>query len=89
MRRASDPSGMGARLAAAAIFAAPFIALLYRAEAGLLVMALALGAVSLLLHDAIGAAPRHAQGWLRLVLGFNIALAGACLMAAAWLLLRN
>lgn len=89
MRREGDTARLGLRFAAGAIFVAPFIALLYRAEAGLVVMALALGAVSLLLHDAIGAAPGRAQGWLRMVLGFNIVAVVACLVAAGWLLVRN
>ena len=89
MRRDNDAARFGARMAAGAIFVAPFIALLYRAEAGLVVMALALGAVSLLLQDAIGTAPRHAQSRLRLVLGFNVLLAVACSVLAGWLLLRN
>ena len=50
MRTGSDPGRLGAVVAAVAIFAAPFLALLYRTEAGLVVMAIALGAVSLVLH---------------------------------------
>lgn len=89
MRRESDTAKVGLLFAAGAIFVAPFIALLYRAEAGLVVMAIALGAVSLLLHEARGTAPGRAQGRLRLMLGFNIVVATACLAAAGWLLLRS
>lgn len=87
MRRDKDAASFGARLASGAIFVAPFIALLYRAEAGLVVMALAIGAVSLLLRDAISEAPRQSRIRPRLVLGFNIVLAVACLALAGWLLL--
>lgn len=89
MRRDGETGRMGARLAAAAIFVAPFIALFYRAEAGLVVMAIALGAVSLVLHGAVAAVPEHAHRRLWAVLGFNIVLAGACLALAAWLLIRG
>ena len=89
MRRERDAAKLGARLAAGSIFVAPFVALLYRAEAGLVVMALALCAVSVLLHDAIDAAPALAKRRLRLLLGFDILLVTACLALAGWLLLRS
>jgi hypothetical protein len=89
MRQNGEATKIGLRLAAGAIFVAPFIALLYRAEAGLVVMAAALGAVSLLLRDAIGLAPQHARRRLRLVLGFNLVLAGSCLALAAVLFARG
>jgi hypothetical protein len=72
----------------AAILAAPFIAWLFRPEAGLLVMALALGAASFMLADALDETPGQIHRWLRLGIGVNITLAVACVSLAAWLLLR-
>jgi len=73
---------------AAAMLAAPFIAWLYRAEAALVVMALALGAGSYLLAGAREATPGHIHRWLRLGIGANLTLAAACLALAIWLVLR-
>jgi hypothetical protein len=72
---------------AAAILAAPFIALLFRAEAGLVVMAAALGAGSYLLADARAATPEQFHRWLRIGIGVNLALALACVALAVWLVL--
>jgi hypothetical protein len=71
-----------------AILAAPFIAWLFGAEAALIVMALALSAGSYLLAGALDATPPHIHRWLRLVIGANLILAGACGALAVWLLLR-
>ncbi len=76
-------------MAAGAIFLAPFIALLYRAEAGLIVMALALGATSLLLHGMVAAPPPRTRRWLRLLVAVNALIALACLVAAGWFLVRG
>ena len=89
MRRGSDAARLGVRLAAGAIFVAPFIALLYRAEAGLIVMALALGATSVLLHDALGAVSPRARPRLRLVLAFNVLSIVACVALVVWLVTRG
>jgi hypothetical protein len=72
----------------AAILAAPFIAWLYRAEAGLVVMALALSAGSFVLAGAIDASPGHMHRWIRLGVSVNLSLAVACVALATWLLLR-
>jgi hypothetical protein len=72
----------------AAILAAPFIAWLYRAEAGLVVMALALSAGSFVLAGALDASPGHMRRRIRLGIGFNLTLAAACLALATWLLVR-
>jgi hypothetical protein len=88
MRERSDTTRWTAWLAAGAIFLAPFIALLYRAEAGLIVMALALGATSLLLHGMLDATPPRTRRWLSFLVAVNILLALACLVAAGWLVLR-
>lgn len=75
-------------LLAAAIFLAPLLALLLRVEAGLLAMAVALTATALLLRDAAPDAPRQLHQPLRLLVGVNLALAVACLVALAWLVVR-
>lgn len=89
MRQFSGSARLGAWLAGGAILAAPFFALLYRAEAGLVVMAIALGATSLLLREAMDVAPEHARPRLLLVLGFNVVLIVACVSLAVWLVVRN
>ena len=71
-----------------AMLAAPFVALLIRTEAGLVVMAVALGAGSFLLADAIPGTPTRVHRWLRLGIGANLVLAAACIGLAVWLLLR-
>jgi hypothetical protein len=81
-------SFLGRLVLTAAILAAPFIAWLFRAEAGLVVMSLALSAGSFLLADALAATPKQIHRWLRLGIGFNLTLATACLGLAIWLLLR-
>jgi len=75
-------------LLAVAILAAPFIALLFRIEAGLVVMSIALGVGSFLLADALSATPGQYHRWLRLGIGIDLALAAACLGLAVWLWLR-
>ena len=72
----------------AAILAAPFIAWVYRAEAGLVVMALALSAGSFVLAGALDTSPGHMRRWIRLGIGVNLTLAAVCLAVATWLLLR-
>jgi hypothetical protein len=79
---------LGAALGSVAILAAPFIAWLFRAEAGLVLMALALGAGSFVLVDALEATSGHIHRWVRLAIGVNIALAVACVVLAISLLLR-
>jgi hypothetical protein len=71
-----------------AILAAPFIAWLYSAEAGLVVMAVALSAGSFVLVGAIGVSPEHMHRWVRLGIVVNLTLAAACLALALWRLLR-
>jgi hypothetical protein len=78
---------LGRLVLATAILAAPFIAWLYRAEAGLVVMGLALVAGSFLLAGALDSVPEQMQRWLRLGIGVNVALAAACVALALWLLL--
>jgi hypothetical protein len=70
---------------ALAVFAAPFLALLYGPAAALAVMATALVAVTYLLRGAASKTSLAARGWLRLALTVNVALALACLIAAVWL----
>ena len=79
---------VGRLFLAAAILVAPFVAGLYRAEAALVVGALALGAGSYLLASALDATPGHIRRWLRVGIGINVTLAAACVALAIWLLLR-
>ena len=51
-------------------------------------MALALGAGSFLLADALEATPGQFHRWLRIGIGVNLALAAACVVLAVWLVLR-
>ena len=88
MSKGSDLGRLRAAVLAAAMLAAPFIALLFRTEAGLVVMALALGAGSFLLADVLAATPGQFRRWLRIGIGVNLALAAACVALAVWLLLR-
>ena len=69
-----------------AILVAPFIAMLFRVEAGLIVMALALGTGSVMLRDVLGVVPVRIHRWLRLGMVVNLALAAACVGFAVWLL---
>jgi hypothetical protein len=86
--KGSDLGRLRAAVLAAAVLAAPFIALLFRPEAGLVVMALALGAGSFLLADVLAATPGKFHRWLRIGICVNLALAAACVAVAIWLLLR-
>jgi hypothetical protein len=74
---------------AIAILAAPFIATLILVEAGLIVMAFALGAGAFLLSGAIDVVPVRVRLWLRLGIVVNVTLAVACFILAAWLLVRR
>ena len=80
------PGRSGTIIMAMAILVAPFIAMLIRVEAGLMVMALALGAGSLLLREALGIAPDRVRRWLRVGIVVNVLLAAACVGLAVWLL---
>ena len=88
MSNGSDLGRLRAAFLAAAVLAAPFIALGFRTEAGLVVMAVALGAGSFLLADVLATTPGQFHRWLRIGIGVNLALAAACLGLAVWLLLR-
>jgi uncharacterized metal-binding protein len=68
-----------------AILVAPFIALLIRVEAGLIVMALALAAGSLLLREVLDAASIRSRRWVHLAILVNLALAAMCVGLTAWL----
>ena len=72
-----------------AIFVAPFIALIIRAEAGLVVMAVALAATTIILHEAAPTFPPPTRRWARVATVVNSGLALACLALVTWLLLRS
>jgi uncharacterized metal-binding protein len=86
--KGSNVERLRVALLAAAILAAPFIALLFRTEAGLVIMAVALSAGSFLLADALGVTHGQFRRWLRLGIGVNLVLAAACIALAILLLLR-
>ena len=88
MSKGTDLARLRVALMATAILAAPFIALLFRIEAGLVVMATALSAGSFLLSDALGATPDRLHRLLQLAIWVNLAVAAACMAVAAWLLVR-
>ncbi len=88
MSKGSDMGKLRAAFLTAGILVAPFIALLFRAEAGLLVMGVALAAGSYLLTEALGVIHRQFHRWLWLGISVNLALAAACLALAVWLLVR-
>jgi hypothetical protein len=80
---------IGAIILILAIFVAPFIALVFRTEAGLVMMAVALSGGSFLLSNASEATPVTIHRWLRLGIFVNLILAVACVGVAAWLLWRH
>jgi hypothetical protein len=77
---------VGITVLAAAVIAAPFIALVYSAEAGLAVMAAALAATTVLLREALALVETPAQRWLRLAMAVNLSLAAACVALLIWLI---
>jgi hypothetical protein len=68
------------------VIVAPFLALAFRVEAGLGVMAIGLVAVALLVREAMAIVPESAERWLRALFAANVMLAGACLIALIILL---
>lgn len=88
MLRDSDAARVVKYLAVGAIFVAPFIAMVYRTEAGLVMMAIALGATSFLLHGTLDEMPSRTRRRLRLMVAVNVLLIVACLLAAGWLAIR-
>ncbi len=69
-----------------AIFISPFLALLFNPVAGLGLMAVALIATALLLREVAAGAHQSVRNRLRLLVGINLALAVACVAAAAWII---
>jgi hypothetical protein len=69
-----------------AIFISPFLALLFNPVAGLGLMAAALIATALLLREAAADVHQSVRNRLRILVGINLTLAVACLLAAAWLM---
>jgi hypothetical protein len=88
MSKGADVGRLRAAFLGAAILAAPFMALLFRTEAGLIVMAVALCAGSFLLADALRVTHGQFHRWLRFGIGVNLALAIACIALAILLMVR-
>ena len=86
--KGSNLGRLQAAFLAGAILVAPFIAALFRIEAGLVVMVVALCAGSFLLADALAATGGQFHRWLRLGVVINLTLAAICFALAVWLLLR-
>lgn len=78
---------VGIAILAAAMLVAPFLALAYRREAGLVVMAAALIATAALLRDALSAATGRAHRLLLVAIAVNVVLALACLAVVTVLVL--
>ncbi len=72
-------------LLALAIFAAPFLGLLFDVKAALGLMAAALGTTTLVVREASRSATGIAGRWLNVLAGVNSALALACVAALIWL----
>lgn len=80
---ASDPDRAVGCLLGLAILAAPFLAVLYDLDAGLAVMAVALGAAASLALQALPATDPTLARRLRLAAAVNATLAVACLAVLA------
>ena len=75
-----DRARLVGRVLAGAILVAPFLALLYGPDAGLAVMALALGATAFLTRDAARGAEADLRRWLLVATAVNGTLAAACVV---------
>ena len=83
------PGRMATAFLAGAMIIAPFVALLFRAEAGLAVMATALFATAYLLREVLAATAPGARRWVRAAIGVDLALAAICLALAIALIVRQ
>lgn len=72
---------------AVAMVAAPFLAYVYSAVAGLVVMAVSLLTTAVLARGLTDAVPAAVRRWLGVAVAVNVALAIACLVAVGWLML--
>jgi hypothetical protein len=80
---------LGPVVLAVAIFISPFLAALFRIEAGLGLMAIALTVTAWLLREALEGAPEGAHRPLQLVVALNIAMALVCAAALVFLLVTR
>jgi hypothetical protein len=76
---------IGTAVLTVAMFAAPFLALLYGLAAALAVMAAGLVATSFLLRTAVAGTSLAERGWFHAALIVNLVLAFACLILSIWL----
>ena len=65
-----------------AMLAAPFLALLFHPVAGLIVMAIALGATAILARDIARDAPVKLRRWLQAAMWMNVVFVVVCLLVA-------
>jgi hypothetical protein len=86
MANGSIAGRFGAIVCSAALFLAPFIALIYSPELGLFVMAAALLATAYLLREALHAVGPGSRRWLRVAIGVDVAVAIVCVVVLIWLL---
>jgi hypothetical protein len=78
MRQNPIPERVVAAVLAGSMLVAPFIALLYRAEAGLAAMVAALLATAFLLREVDASTAGNKRQWVRLAIALNLSLAIAC-----------
>jgi hypothetical protein len=83
------PGGIATAILAGAMIVAPFVALLFRAEAGLAVMAAALIATAFLLREVLAVTAPGARRWVRAAIGVDLALAAICLALVVALIVRQ
>jgi hypothetical protein len=82
------PGRLATAFLAGAMIVAPFVALLFRVEAGLAVMAAALIATAYLLREVLAEAGPEARWWVRAAIGVDLALAVVCLALVFALIVR-
>ena len=87
MANGSIAGRFGAIVCSAALFLAPFIALIYSPELGLFVMTAALLATAYLLREALHVVGPGSRRWLRVAIGLDVAVAFTCIAVLIRLLM--
>jgi hypothetical protein len=78
MRQNSIQERVLAAVLAGSMLVAPFLALLYRAEAGLAAMVAALLATAFLLREVYASTSGNKRQWVRLAIAVDLSLAITC-----------